>query len=67
MDHLIELRQRIIKCVFAFVVSFPILAYQLYRFVAPGLYRRERMAFLPFLVAAPVLFAMGMALVYYLI
>ncbi len=49
----------------AIVVSFPILAWQLYRFVAPGLYRRERHAFLPFLIASPVLFAMGAALVYF--
>jgi sec-independent protein translocase protein TatC len=50
----------------AIVVSFPVLAWQLYRFVAPGLYRRERYAFLPFLVASPVLFAMGAALVYFI-
>lgn len=49
----------------AVVVTFPILAWQLYRFVAPGLYRRERYAFLPFLVASPVLFALGGALVYF--
>ncbi|HEY2176985.1 MAG TPA: twin-arginine translocase subunit TatC [Caulobacteraceae bacterium] len=49
----------------AIVLTFPILAWQLYRFVAPGLYRRERRAFLPFLVASPVLFAMGAALVYF--
>jgi sec-independent protein translocase protein TatC len=49
------------------IVSFPVLAFQLYRFVAPGLYKRERLAFLPFLIAAPVLFLMGMALVYFLI
>jgi sec-independent protein translocase protein TatC len=49
----------------AVVVTFPVLAWQLYRFVAPGLYRRERRAFLPFLVASPVLFAMGAALVYF--
>jgi sec-independent protein translocase protein TatC len=49
----------------AIVVSFPVLAWQLYRFVAPGLYRRERKAFLPFLVASPVLFAMGASLVYF--
>jgi sec-independent protein translocase protein TatC len=48
------------------VLTFPVLAWQLYRFVAPGLYRRERRAFLPFLVASPVLFAMGGALVYFL-
>jgi sec-independent protein translocase protein TatC len=48
------------------VVTFPVLAWQLYRFVAPGLYRRERNAFLPFLIASPLLFALGAALVYYL-
>jgi sec-independent protein translocase protein TatC len=49
----------------AVVLGFPVIAWQLYRFVAPGLYRRERKAFLPFLLAAPVLFAMGAALVYF--
>lgn len=49
----------------AIVLAFPIIAYQLYRFVAPGLYRRERNAFLPFLVAAPFLFLLGASLVYY--
>ncbi len=49
----------------AVVVTFPVLAWQLYRFVAPGLYKRERMAFLPFLIASPVLFFMGAALVYF--
>ena len=46
-------------------LSFPVIGWQLYRFVAPGLYKRERNAFLPFLVASPVLFLMGAALVYY--
>nr|MDQ2861235.1 twin-arginine translocase subunit TatC [Pseudomonadota bacterium] len=49
----------------AIVLTFPVLAWQIYRFVAPGLYRRERYAFLPFLIASPVLFAMGGALVYF--
>jgi len=49
----------------AVIVAFPILAWQLYRFVAPGLYRNERGAFLPFLVAAPLLFLLGAALVYF--
>ena len=49
----------------AVIVAFPVLAWQLYRFVAPGLYRNERGAFLPFLIAAPVLFVLGAALVYY--
>ncbi len=47
-------------------ICFPVLATQLYRFVAPGLYRRERRAFLPFLIASPVLFIMGAALVYFI-
>ena len=49
----------------AVIITFPIIAWQLYRFVAPGLYRKERNAFLPFLLASPILFMMGAALVYY--
>ena len=49
----------------AVIITFPVLAWQLYRFVAPGLYRRERNAFLPFLLASPILFLMGAALVYF--
>jgi sec-independent protein translocase protein TatC len=49
----------------AVALTFPVIAWQLYRFVAPGLYRRERKAFLPFLLAAPVLFSAGAALVYF--
>lgn len=49
----------------AIVVAFPVLAWQLYKFVAPGLYRNEKGAFLPFLVAAPLLFLLGAALVYF--
>jgi sec-independent protein translocase protein TatC len=48
-------------------ISFPIIATQLWMFVAPGLYKNERRAFLPYLVATPVLFFMGGALVYYVI
>ena len=51
----------------AVVITFPILGWQLYRFVAPGLYRKERKAFLPFLLASPVQFLLGAALVYYVI
>lgn len=50
----------------AIVVAFPILAWQLYRFVAPGLYRNEKGAFLPFLIAAPILFLLGAAMVYFI-
>ncbi|MGQ3040645.1 MAG: twin-arginine translocase subunit TatC [Brevundimonas sp.] len=49
----------------AVVVAFPVLAWQLYKFVAPGLYRNEKGAFLPFLLAAPFLFLLGAALVYF--
>ena len=51
----------------AICITFPILAGQLWAFIAPGLYKHERRAFLPFLLATPVLFTMGAALVYYLI
>ncbi len=48
-------------------VSFPLICTQIWLFVAPGLYRNEKHAFLPFLVATPVLFFLGGALVYYFI
>ncbi len=51
----------------AFFVSFPYIAGQIWLFIAPGLYRHEKRAFLPFLVATPVLFFAGGALVYYLV
>lgn len=50
----------------AIFLAFPVLAFQLYRFVAPGLYRNEKGAFLPFLVASPLLFLLGAALVYFI-
>ena len=49
----------------AMVISFPVVASQLYKFVAPGLYKNERAAFLPFLIASPILFLIGAALVYF--
>ncbi|AGH97381.1 twin-arginine translocase subunit TatC [Micavibrio aeruginosavorus] len=48
-------------------LMFPVLAVQIWGFIAPGLYGRERRAFLPYLVATPVLFITGAALVYYFI
>ena len=51
----------------AFFVSFPIIANQLWAFLAPGLYAREKRAFLPFLIATPVLFTSGAALAYYVV
>lgn len=121
MEHLIELRSRLIKAVIAFAVtfgvcfafakdiynilvwpfvwvagpenskfiytalleyfitqiklamfgaaflSFPVVAAQIYMFVAPGLYRHERKAFLPYLVATPVFFVIGALVVYFLV
>jgi sec-independent protein translocase protein TatC len=51
----------------AFFVSFPIIANQLWAFLAPGLYAKEKRAFLPFLIATPVLFTSGAALAYYVV
>jgi sec-independent protein translocase protein TatC len=48
-------------------IAFPIIAAQIYAFVAPGLYRNERQAFLPYLIATPVFFALGAALVYFVV
>ncbi len=50
-----------------FILAFPVIAYQLWRFVAPGLYRSEKSAFLPFLVASPVMFFIGAGFAYYII
>ncbi|MBA2918141.1 twin-arginine translocase subunit TatC [Sphingomonas sp. MAH-20] len=50
----------------AIMVAFPVIASQIWKFVAPGLYRNEKQALLPFLIMTPVLFAMGAALAYYL-
>ncbi len=121
MDHLIELRSRLIKAIIAFTImfvlcfvfakhiynvlvwpfvwvagpenskfiytalleyfvtqlklamfgaaflSFPVVATQLYMFVAPGLYRNERKAFLPYLIATPIFFTLGALVVYFLV
>jgi sec-independent protein translocase protein TatC len=121
MEHLIELRSRLIKALIAFVImfalcfvfakqiynilvwpfvwvagpehskfiytalleyfvtqiklamfgaaflAFPVIASQLYMFVAPGLYRHERQAFLPYLIATPVFFVLGAMMVYFLV
>ena len=121
MDHLIELRSRLIKAIAAFVlamivcfffakqiynvltwpyvwvagaenskfiytglleyfvvqlklamfggvfISFPVIATQIYMFVAPGLYRNERKAFLPYLIATPIFFVLGSMVVYFVV
>ncbi len=49
-----------------FAMAFPVIAFQLWRFVAPGLYRNEKRAFLPFLIASPVMFAIGASFAYFI-
>jgi sec-independent protein translocase protein TatC len=56
-----------ISVVAGLMVSFPVIAYQLWRFVAPGLYRNEKQAFLPFLIASPVLFLLGAAFAHFVV
>ena len=51
----------------ALCVSFPIISIQLWKFIAPALYRNEKRAFLPFLLATPVLFVLGASMVYYIV
>jgi sec-independent protein translocase protein TatC len=49
------------------ILSFPLISYQLWRFVAPGLYKSEKNAFLPFLLASPIMFILGAAFAFYVI
>src|SRR5690242_9090 len=51
----------------ALCLAFPVIAVQIWKFVAPGLYRNERRAFRPYLLATPVLFIMGAALAYFVV
>ena len=51
----------------AFFIAFPVIANQLWAFVAPGLYVKEKRAFLPFLIATPILFLLGASLAYYVV
>ncbi|QJD17498.1 twin-arginine translocase subunit TatC [Paracoccus sanguinis] len=50
-----------------FILAFPVIAYQLWRFIAPGLYRSEKQAFLPFLIASPIMFVLGASFAYFII
>lgn len=54
-----------IAMVAGLVLAFPVISYQMWRFVAPGLYRNERNAFLPFLLASPLMFFLGAAFAYF--
>jgi sec-independent protein translocase protein TatC len=56
-----------ISVVAGLMVSFPVIAYQLWRFVAPGLYKTEKQAFLPFLMASPILFLIGAAFAHFIV
>lgn len=56
-----------ISMVVGFALAFPVIGYQLWRFIAPGLYKSEKSAFLPFLIASPVLFLMGAAFAHYIV
>ncbi len=48
-----------------FGMAFPFIGYQMWRFIAPGLYKNEKMAFLPFLLASPIMFLLGAGIAYY--
>ena len=52
---------------FALFFAFPLIAIQIWRFIAPGLYKKEKSAFLPYLIATPILFFAGGSMVYYII
>ncbi len=56
-----------ISMVFGLALSFPVIAHQMWRFVAPGLYRNEQNAFLPFLIASPVLFIIGASFAHFVV
>lgn len=67
--HLLEAFFTQLKIAFwaGFFVAFPVIASQIWMFIAPGLYKHEKKAFLPYIVVSPVLFFAGAALVYYFI
>ena len=50
-----------------FILAFPVIAWQLWRFVAPGLYKSEKGAFLPFLLASPLMFTLGATFAFYVV
>ncbi|MFV1493665.1 twin-arginine translocase subunit TatC [Phaeobacter sp. JH18-32] len=56
-----------ISMVFGFALSFPVIGFQLWRFVAPGLYKTEKNAFLPFLIASPVMFLLGASFAHFVV
>lgn len=56
-----------ISMVFGFALAFPVIGFQLWRFVAPGLYRQEKNAFLPFMIASPVMFLLGASFAHFVV
>ncbi len=56
-----------ISFVFGFGLAFPVIAHQLWRFVAPGLYRTEKAAFLPFIIASPIMFLLGASFAHFVV
>ena len=56
-----------ISMVFGFALAFPVIAHQLWRFVAPGLYKTEKNAFLPFIIASPVMFLLGASFAHFVV
>ncbi|WP_424966639.1 MULTISPECIES: twin-arginine translocase subunit TatC [unclassified Dinoroseobacter] len=56
-----------ISMVFGFALAFPVIAHQLWRFVAPGLYRTEKAAFLPFIIASPFMFLLGASFAHFVV
>ncbi|MEO0369943.1 MAG: twin-arginine translocase subunit TatC [Pseudomonadota bacterium] len=56
-----------ISMVFGFMLAFPVIAHQMWRFIAPGLYRNEKQAFLPFIIASPIMFFLGAAFAHFVV
>jgi sec-independent protein translocase protein TatC len=56
-----------ISMVFGFALAFPVIGFQMWRFVAPGLYRQEKNAFLPFMIASPVMFLLGASFAHFVV
>ncbi len=56
-----------ISMVFGFAMAFPVIAFQMWRFVAPGLYRNEKGAFLPFMIASPFMFLLGASFAHFVV
>ncbi|MCA0940966.1 twin-arginine translocase subunit TatC [Salipiger pacificus] len=56
-----------ISMVFGFGLAFPVISFQLWRFVAPGLYKSEKNAFLPFIIASPIMFLLGASFAHFVV